>query len=483
MGYNIWPKIINSSTLSQSQKQHREYPSISIQLLESVLYNHHTHNPVLRGVVELRFKKPIVVSSLRLEFHGYLDYRLAEPECSLPLYPASPASSLSNPLVIQDQGDKPTRFFFEMPLQNNTSSSSRQSTLIQSIQCNEVQVNYQIKAVIEYHQYYDTSQHKETYIKRRSRKSAIIQLLESPSYPVVIIQIPTYDDGSTFFTSDNMYASIDSRKQSNHWCQYRVKIDKRFAAISSMLSLSVRIAPLIHGLKLAQVSMHIVQRFIITPTSSSPSSPQTFSRPPIQLECHHQSMPYPSSSSKEHTGGTLYEGEFQYKIPSSTNSTATLFDQDNAGGLVPSIQTNDVSNIKVEHHLLVYLALTYPKMSHDGVLRRARRLFTFQCDFDLLHPCMDDHISNELLRLPAYDDDGTLSTHARVSTKVAQPPPPPPPPQQCHDSVTLVNEFLHHHALTSTPPMYDQAILLPPAVIVTVIGSILWMNHREKLKQ
>ncbi|CAO3595857.1 unnamed protein product [Absidia cylindrospora] len=474
MGYNIWPKIISSTTLSQSQKQQREYPSITIQLLESVLYNHQTHNPVLRGVVELRFKKPIAVSSLRLEFHGYLDYRLVEPgvscqkkfaECSLPLYPASPASSLSNPLVIQDHGDKPTRFVFEMPLPNNTSSSSRQSSLIQSIQCNEVQVNYQIKAVIEYHQYHDTSQRKEAYIKRRSRKSAIIQLLESPSYPVVIIQIPTNEDGSSFLTSDNMYASIDSRKQSNHWCQYRVKIDKRFAAISSMISLSVRIAPLIHGLKLAQVSMHIVQRFTITPASpSSSSSPQTFSRPPIPLECHHQSTPYPSSSSKHHTGGTLYEGEFQYKIPSSSTTTATLFDQVHAGGLVPSIQTNTVSNIKVEHHLLVYLALTYPKMSHDGILRRARRLFTFQCDFDLLHPCMDDHISNELLRLPAYDD-----VHACVSTKLVQPssPPPTPPPRQCHDDsvVTLVNEFFHHHALSSTLPMYHQAILLPPAVL------------------
>jgi hypothetical protein len=292
-----------------------------------------------------------------------------------------------------------------MPLPNRDHDpGADQESLIQSIRCKEFHVNYHIRAILQYETQTDGKKKKKLVVIHRSRPQ-----------PVTIVHIPTFDDSSTYFTSDNMLASIDSRKQTNHWCQYRVQVDKRFAAISSMLSLSIRIAPLVQGLKLGQASMHIVQRFTMTETS------QTFSRPPIPLLCVFQSTPYPSAI---HTGGTLYEGDFHYKIPSSTTSI---------NGLVPSMKA---SNITIDHHLVVHITLTYPKVSHDGILRRARRVLTFKSDFDLLHSFMAQ--PDEILRLPAYD------------TAVDHPS-------------SLAIEFLQ--TCQSSPPLYDQALLLPPTLI------------------
>ncbi|KAI8081618.1 uncharacterized protein BX664DRAFT_268595 [Halteromyces radiatus] len=256
-----------------------------------------------------------------------------------------------------------------MPLDTESSS------WIPTLQCPEFQVKYQVKAVLEYQQQND-------YTKKRKKT----ETLTSFAQPVIIVQLPTQGN---LFSSDNMLASIDSRKHTNRWCQYRVIIDKRFAAMTSTLNLSIRLAPMIRGLKLGLVSMHIVQRFTIKNNTSS----QSFSRT-IPLSCHYQSTPFPSSM---HAGGTLYEGEFQYKIPDTTSSSSS------GGCLVPSIETSPIANIKVEHLLLVHLALTFPCLSHDGIVRRAKRVVTFQCDFDLLHPCMAESMSDDFMCLPAYD--------------------------------------------------------------------------------
>jgi hypothetical protein len=114
-----------------------------------------------------------------------------------------------------------------------------------------------------------------------------------------------------------------------------------------------------------------------------------------------------------------------------------------------------VSKIKVSHHLLVNLTLSYPKLSQDGIVRQARRLLTFQCDFDLLPPCMADHMSDTLLRLPAYES-----------------PSPALKTQQKHQQYTRIAKELIHsrvHALPPPevePPVYDQAIQWPPAAAV-----------------
>ncbi|KAI8332407.1 hypothetical protein BC941DRAFT_474187 [Chlamydoabsidia padenii] len=324
-----------------------------------------------------------------------------------------------------------------MPLLNNSKSS-----LIQSIQCDEFHVKYTVDATLEYQPYCPPQQP----INTKTRSSVLFST--SPPQPITIVRIPIYDDGTTFLTNDCMLASIDSRKQANQWCQYHVKVDKRYAAISSMLSLSVHLAPLVQGLKLTHVSMQIIQHFTISNNSQSQT---TSSRAPIPLECHYQSTP-------TETGGSLYEGEFQFKIPSNTKTLEE--EAPNPAGLVPSIETNPVSNIKVSHHLLVNLTLSYPKSGQDGIVRQARRLLTFQCDFDLLHPCMADHISDKLLRLPAYDTPSI---------------PDVPPQQKQQQQYTRIAKELLHCRLQPllppppppllSPPLYDHAIELPPAVI------------------
>ncbi|KAI8337072.1 hypothetical protein BC941DRAFT_452698 [Chlamydoabsidia padenii] len=405
----FWPKMINTK---QRQDEDDQQPTLSIQLLEPVVYIHSGNHPVLRGVIDITSFRPIAISSLVLGFKGNLDYRLSKldisgqkefAQSSLPLY----QSSSSKPLIIHHSpGAPPSRFVFEMPLPHQSQNHDQQG-LIQSIRCNEFQVKYHIRAKLEY-------QPQST---KEKDGEELMTIIKSRPQPIVILQLPTHNDDSTFYTSDNMLASIDSRKQTNHWCQYRVHIDKRFAALSSMLTVSIGIAPLIQGLKLRQASMHIVQRFTIITNRR-----QTFSRPPIPLECLFQSTPYPSTSSTTGTG--LYEGEFRYKIPSSSSQHSI--------GLVPSNRSNLVN---VEHHLVIHLTVTYPKVSHDGILRRARRVLTFQSEFELLHPFMAD--PDELLRLPAYHDDIPASS----------------------TSNRLAKEFLH----TWPPPDYHQAV--SPTVI------------------
>jgi hypothetical protein len=76
----LWPKIITSTPHHHHhQDDQRCQPSISVQLLESVLYTHTGNNPILRGVVEINIKYPVVVSSLRLDFKGHLAYHLVKP--------------------------------------------------------------------------------------------------------------------------------------------------------------------------------------------------------------------------------------------------------------------------------------------------------------------------------------------------------------------------------------------------------------------
>jgi hypothetical protein len=94
------------------------------------------------------------------------------------------------------------------------------------------------------------------------------------------------------------------------------------------------------------------------------------------------------------------------------------------------------SNITVDHHLVVHITLTYPKVSHDGILRRARRVLTFKSDFDLLHSFMAQ--PEEMLRLPAYDS-------------------------AVGDPSSLAIEFLQ--TCQSLPPVYDQALLVPPTLL------------------
>jgi hypothetical protein len=362
--------------------------------------------------------------------------------------------------VIGGENSKPTRFVFEMPLLNSKDSgdcSRNQQILIQSTQCKEFQVKYQVSAILEYQPYMPPSLPLQSHAVNNKRRASVMFATSHPQ-PITVVQIPIYEDGSPFLTNDCMLASIDSRKQSNQWCQYHVKVDKRFAAISSMLTLSVHLAPLIQGLKLNQVSMQLVQHFTIT---DDDASPQTSSRAPIPLDCHYQSTPYPTSVTD--SGGALYEGQFRFKIPSNSPPTTSkwarpgeLSDQANPAGLVPSIQTHPVSKIKVSHHLLVNLTLSYPKLSQDGIVRQARRLLTFQCEFDLLPPCMADHKSDTLLRLPAYES-----------------PSPALKAQQKHQQYTRIAKELLHcrrlHALPeveSPPPVYDQAIQWPPAAAV-----------------
>lgn len=75
----FWPKIIGARAGGCPQEQSLHYPpSISIQLLEPNVYTHPGSNPVLRGVVGIECKRPIVITSLHLDFRGSLDYRLAK---------------------------------------------------------------------------------------------------------------------------------------------------------------------------------------------------------------------------------------------------------------------------------------------------------------------------------------------------------------------------------------------------------------------
>lgn len=75
----FWPKIISARAGGGQQERGLHYPpSISIQLLEPNVYTHPGNNPVLRGVVGIECKRPIVATSLHLDFRGSLGYRLAK---------------------------------------------------------------------------------------------------------------------------------------------------------------------------------------------------------------------------------------------------------------------------------------------------------------------------------------------------------------------------------------------------------------------
>jgi hypothetical protein len=294
---------------------------------------------------------------------------------SLQLYPTVTAS----PLVLNSGS---TRFSFEMPLP---------AGIPETIHCPQVKVNYTMTVSIDY---------------QRSATSSMLQ--HQVEKQIILARLPE----SGMLAGENYPYTIDSHKHFSQWCQYRITIDTKSAALGSKLPVKIEIAPTVKELKLKQVFLQLLEKRMVTPELDG-----------VERSVQSIYFLYPAKGSKMVLPIkpliSNWEGQCLYQIPDDKS-------------ICHSTQT--YSHFRVNHVLLVSLVVSLPDTKANQQYtndRYSTRTLSFQTQIDLL----DSHVSQlgERDKLPCYN---------------------------CPISIEEMEKLNSHGLSMEYPPTYEESILL-----------------------
>lgn len=233
----------------------------------------------------------------------------------------------------------------------------------ETINCQQVKVNYTMTVNIDY---------------QRPSTSSMMQ--EQVQKKIVLARLPE----SGILTGENYPYTIDSHKHFSQWCQYRITIDTKSAALGSKLPVKIEIAPIVKELKLTQIFLQLLEKRTVTPEHDG-----------VERAVQSVYFLYPAKSSsmvlpaKSLTSN--WEGQCLYQIPGDNSI---------------SHSTQTYADFQVSHVLLVSLIVSLPTTKTNQQFssnRYSTKTLSFQTQIDLL----DSHVSQlgerEFTKLPCYN--------------------------------------------------------------------------------
>lgn len=291
---------------------------------------------------------------------------------NLQLYPTTTSEI---PLVLNSGSTR--RFSFEMPLP---------AGIPETINCPQVKVNYTITVIIDYQ-------------GSASIKSMMMQ--DRVEKQIILARLPE----SGMLTGENYPYTIDSFKHFSQWCQYRITIDTKSAALGSKLPVKIEISPTVKELKLKQIFLQLLEKRMVTPELDG-----------VERSVHSVYFLYPAKGSnmtlptKPLTSN--WKGQCLYQVPDNK----TL-----------SHSTQTYTNFRVSHVLLVSLVVSLPDTKANQQYtsdRYSTRTLSFQTQIDLL----DSRISEREFtnKLPCYNSPISIEEIEKLNSHGLGMKDPPP---------------------------------------------------------
>ncbi|KAI9476573.1 MAG: hypothetical protein EXX96DRAFT_577613 [Benjaminiella poitrasii] len=292
----------------------------------------------------------------------------------LQLYPVTSATEPVVPLLLSPGS---TRFSFEMPLP---------AGIPETISCPQITVDYNITVCMEY--------------KKTTQSAGVLH--EEIKKRVILARLP--DNG--MLTGENYPITIDSHKHFSNYCQYRITVDKKSAALGTTLPVKIEIAPTVKDLRIKQIFLQLVEKRTVSPEEGEEKTSQSV----------HFLYPTKGSSIALPTRPlyTNWTGNFLYQIPDEKTI---------------SHSTQSYSQFHIHHILLVSLLVTFPETHGQHYGRHVTRTISFQTQFDLL----DSHLSSEreYTKLPSYN---------------------------CPVSIEEIEKLYQHGLGMDNPPSYEESL-------------------------
>lgn len=262
-----------------------------------------------------------------------------------------------------------TVFSFEMPLSVG---------LPESVKCPQINVEYTISAKIAYH-----------------KANTAILNNETINKPVILARLP--DSG--ILTGENYPSTIDSLKHLDQWCQYRIVIDKKSAALGSRLPLKIQVVPTCSGLRLKQVYLQLLERRTVKQSEDEQQTTQL---------CHfiYPAKEFPALALPQRPLTENWFGCSEYQIPEEDKMAHS---------------TTSYDNFHVSHILLVSLIVTIPDINSKS--RYRTKTISFQTPIDLLNSHVSQ-LGDHCLKLPPYDHPISTEESDKLNRHGLLSPPP-----------------------------------------------------------
>lgn len=262
-----------------------------------------------------------------------------------------------------------TVFSFEMPLSVG---------LPESVKCPQINVEYDISAKMEYH-----------------KANTAILNNETINKPVILARLP--DNG--ILTGENYPSTIDSLKHLDQWCQYRIIIDKKSAALGSRLPLKIQVVPTCSGLRLKQVYLQLLERRTVKQSEDEQQTTQL---------CHfiYPAKDFPALALPQKPLTENWYGCSEYQIPEEDRMAHS---------------TTSYDNFHVSHILLVSMIVTIPDVNSKS--RYRTKTISFQTPIDLLNSHVSQ-LGDHCLKLPPYDHPISTEESDKLNRHGLLSPPP-----------------------------------------------------------